>query len=83
MTTTPSSATEVAAFPAGLNDCVSGLKWVSENAASMNINPKRIIIAGDSAGGNLTLAIGLKLKQENQLSLIHGLYALCPCIAGA
>jgi acetyl esterase/lipase len=49
----------------------------------MNINPKRIIIAGDSAGGNLTLAIGLKLKQENQLSLIHGLYALCPCIAGA
>jgi acetyl esterase len=80
---TPSSATEVAPFPAGLNDCVSGLKWVSKNAASMNIDPKRIIIAGDSGGGNLTLATGLKLKQENQLSLIHGLYALCPYIAGA
>jgi acetyl esterase len=79
---TASSATEVAPFPAGLNDCVSGLKWVSENAASMNIDPKRIIIAGESGGGNLTLATGLKLKQENQLNLIHGLYALCPYIAG-
>ena len=79
----PSSAPEVAPFPAGLNDCVSGLKWVSENAASMNIDPKRIIIAGESGGGNLTLATALKLKQENQLNLVHGLYALCPYIAGA
>ncbi len=79
---TPSSAIDVAPFPAGLNDCVSGLKWVSENAASMNIDPKRIIICGESGGGNLTLAAGLKLKQENKLNLIHGLYALCPYIAG-
>jgi len=28
----PSSVPEVAAFPAGLNDCVSGLKWVIANA---------------------------------------------------
>jgi acetyl esterase len=80
---TPSSASEVAPFPAGLNDCVSGLKWVSENATSMNIDPKRIIVCGESGGGNLTLATGLKLKQENQLDLIHGLYALCPYIAGS
>jgi acetyl esterase len=80
---TPSSASEVAPFPAGLNDCVSGLKWVSENAASMNIDQQRIIIAGESGGGNLTLATALKLKQENQLDLIHGLYALCPYIAGS
>jgi acetyl esterase/lipase len=80
---TASSASEVAPFPAGLNDCVSGLKWVSENAASLNIDPQKIIIAGESGGGNLTLATGLKLKQENQLDLISGLYALCPYIAGA
>jgi acetyl esterase len=79
---TPSSSPEVAPFPAGLNDCMSGLKWVSENASSMNIDPKRIIIAGESGGGNLALAMGLKLKQESQLSLIKGLYALCPYIAG-
>ena len=30
----PSSVPEVAPFPAGLNDCVSGLKWVVANAAA-------------------------------------------------
>lgn len=78
----PSSAPEVAPFPAGLNDCVSGLKWVSENAADMNIDPKRIVVAGESGGGNLTLATGLQLKRNDELDLIQGLYALCPYIAG-
>jgi len=77
-----SSAPEVAPFPAGLNDCVSGLKWVHANAGKLGINPDRIIIAGESVGGNLTLATGLKLKQDGDLGLIKGLYALCPYIAG-
>jgi len=77
-----SSAPEVAPFPAGLNDCVSGLKWVRANAAKLNIDPARIVIAGESGGGNLTLATGLKLKQDGALGLIKGLYALCPYIAG-
>ena len=34
-----SSAPEVAPFPAGLNDCVSGLKWVHANAATLGIDP--------------------------------------------
>jgi acetyl esterase/lipase len=77
-----SSVPEVAPFPAGLNDCVSGLKWVSAHAADLNIDPGRIIVAGESGGGNLTLATGLKLKQDGDIGLIKGLYALCPYIAG-
>jgi acetyl esterase len=79
----PSSAAEVAPFPAGLNDCVSGLKWVRANCASLNIDPARIIVAGESGGGNLTLATGLQLKQDGDLGLIKGVYALCPYISGA
>jgi acetyl esterase len=78
----PSSAPEVAPFPAGLNDCVSGLKWVHANSAKLNIDPTRIVIAGESGGGNLTLATGLKLKRDGDVGLIKGLYALCPYIAG-
>jgi acetyl esterase len=78
----PDSATEVAPFPAGLHDCVSGLKWVHANAASLGIDPQRIIVAGESGGGNLTLAVGMKLKQDGDLNLIRGLYAMCPYIAG-
>ena len=78
----PSSAPEVAPFPAGLNDCVTGLKWVCANAASLGIDAGRVIVAGESGGGNLTLATGMKLKQDGDVGLIKGLYALCPFIAG-
>jgi acetyl esterase len=78
-----SSAPEVAPYPAGLNDCVSGLKWVHANAAALNIDPARIVVAGESGGGNLTLATGLKLKRDGEIGLVKGLYALCPYIAGA
>jgi acetyl esterase len=78
----PSSAPEVAPFPAGLNDCLSGLKWVHAQANSLGIDPDRIVVAGESGGGNLALAVGMKLKRDGELGLITGLYALCPFIAG-
>jgi acetyl esterase/lipase len=78
----PSSVPEVDPFPAGLNDCVSGLRWVAAEHAKLGIDPARIVVAGESGGGNLTLATGLKLKRDGDLGLISGLYALCPFIAG-
>jgi len=80
---TPSSAPEVAPFPAGLNDCVSGLKWLVSQAGDLGIDTDHVIVAGESGGGNLTLATGLRLKQEGSLNLIRGLFALCPYIAGS
>ncbi len=77
-----STAPEVAPFPAGLNDCVSGLKWVHAHADRLGIDPTRIVVAGESGGGNLALATGLKLKRDGDLALIKGIYALCPYIAG-
>jgi acetyl esterase len=78
----PSSTPDVAPFPAGLNDCISGIKWVHANADSLGIDPERIVIAGESGGGNLALAAGMKLKQDGDLGLVQGLYAMCPYIAG-
>jgi acetyl esterase len=79
----PSSVPEVAPFPAGLDDCVAGVKWLAANHAKLGIDPARIVIAGESGGGNLTLATGLRLKRDGDLSVIQGLYALCPYIAGS
>ncbi|MBN2151495.1 MAG: alpha/beta hydrolase [Candidatus Lokiarchaeota archaeon] len=47
-------------FPAGIDDCVSAYKWL----LSKDVSPADIIIAGDSAGGALTLSTLLKLKQD-------------------
>jgi acetyl esterase len=78
----PSSAPEVAPYPSGLNDCVSGVKWVSANSDLLSIDSSKIIVSGDSGGGNLALATGLRLKQDGDYGLIAGIYALCPYIAG-
>lgn len=78
----PSSLPEVAPFPAGLNDCVSGARWVVANAAKIGADPRRIVIAGESGGGNLTLATGMKMAKDGDIGSISGLYAFCPYIAG-
>jgi len=79
----PSSVPEVEPFPAGLNDCVSGLEWVHAHADELGIDTDHLVVAGESGGGNLTLATGLKLKQDGKLGLVRGLYAMCPYIAGS
>ncbi len=37
----------VAPYPAGLNDCVSGLKWLRTNSTMLNIDTSRIVAAAD------------------------------------
>lgn len=78
----PSSSGTVAPFPAGLNDCVSGVRWVHSQSAKLGIDRSRIVVAGDSGGGNLTLATGMSLLRAGDLGRIKGLYALSPYLAG-
>lgn len=79
----PSSAPEVAPFPAGLNDCVSGFRWMRAQATKLAIDPDRIVVAGESGGGNLALATAMALNRAGEAAAMKGVYALCPFIAGA
>jgi len=45
-------------FPAALEDCLAAYHWI----VNENVAPDRIVIAGDSAGGNLTLAMLMVLR---------------------
>ena len=79
---TPSSVPEIAPYPAGLNDCVSVLRQLHLFANEFKFDPENIIVAGESGGGNLTLATGLRLVRDGDIALVKGIYALCPYIAG-
>ena len=68
-------------FPAGLNDCMSGLQWTFDNKTELGIS--RIVVSGESGGGNLSLAMSLKAKKDDKLAQIDGTYALCPYISNA
>lgn len=72
---------EVGKYPKGLNDCMSALEWINDNKASLGVG-ERIIVSGESGGGNLSLALTMKCKRDGKLGLLHGCYALCPYIAG-
>lgn len=68
-------------FPAGLNDCAAGVRWIHRNRDALGIST--ITVSGESGGGNLSLATGLKARQEGWADEIDGIYALCPYISGA
>ncbi len=68
-------------FPAGLNDCASGLQWLTNHKAELGIST--VVVSGESGGGNLTLATALKAKRDGRLDQIDGVYAMCPSISNA
>lgn len=53
-------------FPAGLDDCVKAHDWLTENGPTGAARAKATFIAGDSAGGNLTLATLLALRDQKR-----------------
>ena len=63
-------------FPTGLSDCVLGYKWL---LSQPGVDSKSTIIAGDSAGGNLTLTTTISLINDADPSLIPaGLICISP-----
>jgi acetyl esterase/lipase len=67
-------------FPAGLNDCVSATKWVVDNRDALGIS--KIVISGESGGGNLSIATAMKANKDGWVSDIDGVFSCCPYIHG-
>lgn len=61
-------------YPAALEDAVVAYRWLVEEK---HYAPKRIIIAGDSAGGGLTLALALYLR-DHRIPMPAGLIVMSP-----
>ncbi len=51
-------------FPAAVDDAYGAVKWVESNASKLGIDPNRIAVAGDSAGGTLSAVVSLMAKQK-------------------
>lgn len=51
-------------FPAAIDDAVASFRWLAENAADLGTDPARIVLAGDSAGGNIAAVAAQLLRDE-------------------
>jgi acetyl esterase/lipase len=47
-----------AVWPAQIHDVKAGLRWMKANAARLGVDPNRIAVSGNSAGGHLALMVG-------------------------
>lgn len=52
-------------YPTPIEDCYTALEWVAENASDINVDPTKISVGGDSAGGNLSTVIAKKALDNN------------------
>lgn len=51
-------------FPKGLDDCLAATRWAAAHGAELGIYPGRIMLAGDSAGGNMAAVTALRVRDE-------------------
>ena len=58
-----------APFPIGLEDSYAAIKWAVENKEYLEIDPTKVVISGDSAGGNFAAAISLMARERKEFSV--------------
>lgn len=56
-------------FPIPLEDCYDATKWVVENASTFLGDPNKVIISGESAGGNLAAAVALITLKTKEFTI--------------
>lgn len=57
-------------YPAAIEDCYAGLKWTVSKAEELKIDTSKIAIAGASAGGGLTAALALMVRDRGEIKVV-------------
>ncbi len=65
-------------FPAAVEDAVAATSWVSDHAGDLGADPRRLAVAGDSAGANLAAVVARKARDGSGTSIAYQLLLYPP-----
>jgi len=66
-------------YPAQINDAYAGLLWAADHADEVGIDPARVVVTGTSAGGGLSAALALTVRDKGGPRLL-GQLLMCPML---
>jgi acetyl esterase len=58
-------------YPVALEECYAATKWIAEHGRELNLDPSRLAVMGDSAGGNLSAAVSLLATERGGPEIKH------------
>jgi acetyl esterase/lipase len=58
-------------YPVAAEDSYTALRWLVANAARLGVDPRRVAVGGDSAGGNLATVAALMARDRGGPALVH------------
>ncbi len=70
-------------FPAAPEDCEAAARWVASNPAELGRHPTSLVVAGDSAGGNLTIVTSMALRDRPAAVPVIAQWPIYPVTDGA
>ncbi|NNU42770.1 alpha/beta hydrolase [Ramlibacter montanisoli] len=56
-------------FPAAVDDALAATRWVRSQARELKLDPARLAVGGDSAGGNLAAVVALSAREAGDLPI--------------
>ena len=60
-------------FPTAVDDCIAATAWVRREAESLRLDPDRLAVGGDSAGGNLAAVISIAARDAADVAIRYQL----------
>ena len=57
-------------FPGAVEDCYAVLRWIHDNATRLELDPSRVGVIGESAGGGLAASLALLVRDRKEFRLL-------------